>query len=355
MRYGFTRRRRLWNLADLHFAWITNLEKTSRILFCAALGIALQPAHAENINTLSANANCDIVSIRQAEREAQNQDPEKVDWFALDRKQREYTGKELLPEHEIKEPEHDMITGCAIRNEGSDAQEASTETPAELVEIENMGWAKRVGDTGNNDQNETEDSGGALGELHEDQQQSLLERLDLGSANLFVQILLTVFLAGSCIAAAFGMNHLSKIVLGLIRRRRVCMIPVSVMSRGKEIKGHITILGLNCSRFVPDGKDECAFLSQLLNEPKTHYFDLHVGELTVPVFLNGLNGHFTPCAFDKRLSVKLQRALLAHSTIEPKIGQLISVPHDVKRHKQYVKERAKLHGPTGATGQGAMA
>ncbi|MFY0597517.1 MAG: hypothetical protein JXQ85_13885 [Cognatishimia sp.] len=317
--------------------------------------MVLQPVHAENINTLSANANCDIVSIRQAERQALNDDPEKVDWFALDRKQREYTGKELLPEHEIKEPEFDSVTGCAIRNEGSDALKVSTESPAELTEIENMGWAKRAGDTGDNDQNETEDTGGAPAELHADQRQSLLERLGLGSSNLIVQILLTVFLAGSCITAAFGMKYLSKIVLGLIRRRRVCMIPVSVMSRGKEIKGHITILGLNCSRFVPDGKDECAYLSQLLNEPETHYFDLHVGELSVAVFLNGLNGHFTPCAFDKRLSVKLQRALLAHSTIEPKIGQLVSVPHDVKRHKKYVKERAKLFGPASATGQGAMA
>lgn len=304
-------------------------------------------ASSEAINTLAANADCDVVSIQQAARSQRNEDPEKVDWLAFDRKQREYTGKELLPEHQIKEPEQDTVTGCAIKDEGETAAGTSEDDGTEMVHFEREGEAERSSNSDAASPEETEGTGAKPSEISKEPEQSLIDLVMSANGNLFIRILVILSMAATLIGASFGLNYLSKIALGLIRRRRVCMIPVSVMTEGKEIPGHITILGLNCSRFVPTGKDECAYLDKLLKDREPHYFDLIVGDLSVAVFLDGMRGFFTPCAFDKRLSVKLQKAMLQHSTVEPQIGQLIAVPHDIPRHKAYIKARAALKKKTG--------
>lgn len=314
------------------------------------LGLALSlpaTAQAKDINMIAVNADCDTVSIRQAATSQELEDPEKVDWIALDRKQREYAGQALLPEHQVKEPEQDTVTGCAIKSEATDITAAVEDDAAELTEIERVAWAQRSGDATASEPEETKEAGSTPAAAQETPEQDMFDALASSEISLVLRVALIVILAFLCIAMAFGLSFLSKIALGLIRRRRVCMIPVSLLANGKEVQGHITILGLNCSRFVPDGKDECDFLQRLLDAPEPYFFDLAVGELSMPVFIDGLRGSFTPCAFDKRLTVKQQEALLAYSKVSPQIGQLISVPHDVAKHRVHIKARAAAEEAAG--------
>ncbi|SHH53579.1 hypothetical protein [Cognatishimia maritima] len=158
---------------------------------------------------------------------------------------------------------------------------------------------------------------------------------------LLVRILSLLTLAVLVFSTLVGLYYLSKILLGLIRRRRVCMIPVQVTTQGASISGFITVLGRNCSRFVPDGMARCEALQALVDAPEMHFFTLEAGDLKLPVFIDGMNGHFTPCAFDQWLTLKEHEALLKQSTIPPRIGQLIAVPHDIMRHRVYIQARAE--------------
>lgn len=303
------------------------------------LGLLLpEPAEAKNINTLSANANCDEVTIRQAAKLKTKGD--EVDWFALDRMQREYAGQELLPEHEVKEPEADTVTGCAIKEAGQANGTKSDDNQIEMVGLTKDGFAARAGEVGPSDEETSKSNNEALSSVKDRSEQSVLQKLLQSNSSLVVKFFFTFVFAAFLIVVAFGLNYVQKVIVGLMNRRRVCVIPASVVSGSHEITGHITIMGLGSCRFVPDGKSECDYMQRLFDEPQTYFFDLIVGEIRHAVFLDTLRGHFVPCIFDKSLSVKQQMDLLAYSTKEPQIGQLVGVRTDAARHKAHVKARA---------------
>ena len=119
-----------------------SLLKAFRAMCFLTIGGLLEvaPAGAVEINTLSANANCDTVGVRQARRQ---EEEDKIDWYAVGREHREYTSRELLPEHETKEPETDTVIGCAIKNvEGFSRDRRGAFDEAELAEMDVAGWAK---------------------------------------------------------------------------------------------------------------------------------------------------------------------------------------------------------------------
>lgn len=101
----------------------------------------------------------------------------------------------------------------------------------------------------------------------------------------------------------------------------------------------MTVIGLRSFRFVPKDSDEMAYFKQTLEEPEMFYFDVHVGDITLQVFVDGIRGYYSPVAFDERLSPKMQKQILEFSTMTPQIGQLIVVPYNIKKHKAHIRNR----------------
>ncbi len=302
-------------------------------------------AQAEEINTLAANANCDIVSIRQAKRQAE-QDETKVDWYEFDKKHREYTGKELLPEHHQKEPERDLVIGCGIRNEVSGEEKPDTgPSGVELELMEVDGWARTAGEIGGE---EEEDREGAKHpqEKSDEPKKSILDIL-INESPLVLQVAAILCLTAVAIAVVFGLRLLGKIAFGLLQRRRVCMVPCSLVAPGREIVGHMSVIGLRSFRFVPESNDEMEYFRRTLDEPTMHFFTAEVGDMSFDVFVDGIRGYYSPVAFDEKLTAKRQKEILAYSTVTPQIGQLIVVPYDVKRHKKHKANRPKTATLTG--------
>jgi len=294
----------------------------------------------EEINTLAPNANCDIVSIRQAERKSA--DDNTVDWYAFGKDHREFTGKELLPEHAETEPERDIVTGCAIRNEDTENQLNDDVTKeADIAEMTAVGWAKRASDDDEGEVIENEDDAMRPQEKTEAPSKSLIETL-FESNSLAFQFMATLVFALLIIGLAFGLRLMVLLIVGLMQRRRVCLIPCSLVAPGKEITGHMSVIGLRTFRFVPVDNDEMQFFKRTLDEPTMHFFTAEVGDMSFEVFVDGIRGYYSPVAFDEKLTPKQQKEILALSTVTPQIGQLIIVPYDVKKHKQHKANRAKL-------------
>lgn len=322
---------------DFHRA---GLFKALRAAFFFIFGGLLEvaPVGATEINTLSANANCDTVTIRQEKRQ---QNDDKIDWYAFDRKHREYTGQELLPEHKPKEPEADTVIGCAIKNiEGSTRQSADQLDDAEVAKMEFAGWAKDSAVA-----QETEDEAEQEGVVRPQNKSSEPEKDIINylktEASLFVQGAAILVLTAIAVAIAFGLRFLSKIAFGLMQRRRVCHIPCSLVTTlNHEVVGHMTVIGLRSFRFVPLNQGEMAHFKRTLDEPEMFYFSVLVGDMEFEVFVDGIRGYYSPVAFDVRLTPKMQKQILEFSTITPQIGQLIVVPYNIKKHKAHIKNRA---------------
>lgn len=306
-----------------------------------AIPLTSAPTHSEEINTLAPNANCDIVSIRQAEKKVAG-DEDKVDWFAFGRDHREFTGKELLPEHQKAEPERDVITGCAIRNEETEAKaRAAAEEEAEVAEMTSVGWAKQSSQAQVEEEPEPEESEMRPQEKTTETTRNWIETL-IESNSLLLQFFATILFTLLAIGLAFGLRLVIQIITGLMQRRRVCLIPCSLVAPGREITGHMSVIGLRTFRFVPIDNAEMQFFKRTLDEPHMHFFTVEVGDMSFDVFVDGIRGYYSPVAFDEKLTPKQQKEILEHSTVAPQIGQLIVVPYDVKKHKKHKANRAKL-------------
>ncbi|UZD91722.1 hypothetical protein [Cognatishimia activa] len=296
---------------------------------------------AKDINTLAANANCDRVTIKQAAREPDAADSEKVDWLAINRMQREYTGQELLPEHFPDEPQHDTVTGCAIKNDEHAAGVGDSDLEdVQVAEMEFVGWAKNAA-VAQEAQEEVEHDGVVRLQSKMDEPETDIIRYLTTEASLIVRCTSILLLTAIAVAVAFGLRFVFKIIIGLMQRRRVCHIPCSLVTTNQHvIEGHMTVIGLRSFRFVPVNQDEMTFFKKTLDEPEMFYFSVHVGDLEFEVFVDGIRGYYSPVAFDDKLTPKIQKQILEYSTIAPKIGQLIVVPYNVKKHKAHIKNRA---------------
>lgn len=309
-----------------------------KIAYLSLLAFFLAPASAEEINTLAANTDCDFVSIRQAEKQ---KDDDTIDWYAFDRKHREYTGRELLPEHQEKEPERDTVIGCLIKNTQSEQPASPVETDdVEVQYMEVSDWAKPAVIVHEEKSDAEEDALVRSQEETEKPKRDIIDYL-MNEAPLIVQVTIVLFLAVVAVCLAFGMRIMSRLILGLMQRRKICHIPCSLITTNShEITGNMTVLGLRSFRFVPKDKAEMAYFKRTLDEPEMFYFSVHVGDISIPVFVDGIRGYYSPVAFDEKLTPKMQKSILELSTITPQIGQLIIVPYNVKKHKIHVMNRA---------------
>lgn len=329
--------------------WLGQFFKTLCLFQCT---FSLSNASAEEINTLAANTDCDFVSIRQAEEQ---KDDDTIDWYAFDRKHREYTGRELLPEHQEKEPERDTVIGCLIKNAQSEQPGASVENDdVEVQHMEVSDWAKPAIAVHEEKSDAEEDAQVRSQDETEKPKRDIIDYL-MNEAPLMIQVTVVLFLTVVAVGLAFGMRMMSRLIFGLMQRRKICHIPCSLMTTNNhEIGGHMTVLGLRSFRFVPKDKAEMAYFKRTLDEPEMFYFSVHVGDSSLPVFVDGIRGYYSPVAFDEKLTPKMQKSILELSTITPQIGQLIIVPYNIKKHKIHVINRANNTVYTSnKTGRGA--
>ncbi|GAA6207127.1 hypothetical protein NBRC116601_04200 [Cognatishimia sp. WU-CL00825] len=295
---------------------------------------------ATHSNAQKSNILCDETVIK---KQVETAEDKLGAWDSLYDKQREFMGKQPL--HKKPEKTEETITGCTLQPPENGPKFDGQQTDDAIVEDTSLTSDQRQTRTESSDSEESISSTTKMEKTEKIFEKDFLTQFLEGNT-LFLQVAAISILIAIACAGAYFLRYLFQITLGLLRRRRICNIPCSIVSGRNEVTGHITILGLNCSRFVPDGPENHAYLSKLLADKEYHFFDLIVGENLEPVFINGLKGFFTPCAFDKRLSVKRQKRLLAHSDITPQIGQLVSVPHDKKLHKKIMAARA-LHEKSG--------
>ena len=111
-------------------------------------------------------------------------------------------------------------------------------------------------------------------------------------------------------------RYLPGIVLGILRRRKTCRIPVVLFTGHNQFPGQITVLGKLGCRFIPKDPPTMAALKRLLSEDHFYEFDLSIGDRTKAVFVDSVDDPHVVIFFVETLSVREQDNMLALSSSE---------------------------------------
>lgn len=111
-------------------------------------------------------------------------------------------------------------------------------------------------------------------------------------------------------------RYLPGIVLGILRRRKTCRIPVMLFTGHIQFPGQITVLGKLGCRFIPKDPPTMAALKRLLSEDHFYEFDITIGDRTKAVFVDSVDDPHVTIFFVETLSVREQDDMLALSASE---------------------------------------
>jgi hypothetical protein len=112
------------------------------------------------------------------------------------------------------------------------------------------------------------------------------------------------------------LRYLPGIILGILRRRKTCRIPVMLFTGRTEFPGQITVLGKYGLRFLPKDPHTMAALKKLLGEDHFYEFDITIGDRTKAVFVDSVDDPHVTIFFVEKLGKKEQDRMLALSTVD---------------------------------------
>lgn len=111
-------------------------------------------------------------------------------------------------------------------------------------------------------------------------------------------------------------RYLPGIILGILRRRKTCRIPVMLFTGRTEFPGQITVLGKFGLRFLPKDPHTMAALKKLLGEDHFYEFDITIGDRTKAVFVDSVDDPHVTIFFVEKLGKKEQDRMLSLSTVD---------------------------------------
>ena len=288
---------------------------------------------AETIDTRASNTLCDESVITTSKKKDEN----KVDWMALGRKQREISGKELLPEH-TKKPEQDKVIACTLKKPGAvNSAKPLTPIDSELEDTKAESENRRE----NAEARENSDStsnGTNPNEVHKPySKESLLGFWD--DMDMPLRIAFVTFLAAFASLLALGGRFAGRVVISLVRRRCLCNVTASLVTPGHAVNGQIAILGLRGMKFIPAGKEELGRLEKLMSDSTFHDFDVRVKNTQYPVFVDNQTANFASLFFIDALTRRQHKQIVQYSTVEPQFDLWAATTKDARRRNRHIKER----------------
>ncbi len=122
------------------------------------------------------------------------------------------------------------------------------------------------------------------------------------------------------------------LVFPMLKNRKSCEIPASLRTCDLEVKGHITILGKNGLRFVPEREIDSAELYDLLRSLKNlPLVEISVGAKTLSANLHMLSVDSYVSLFETSLDRATLNELYRHS----KIPTRFITKHDIQSNMQF--------------------
>lgn len=139
----------------------------------------------------------------------------------------------------------------------------------------------------------------------------------------------------------FGGDILSRWIYAFLQHHRGCDIPATLLTKGDSFAGHLTVIGLDGCRFEPANKSVQSQLLYALASPGFYDFDIKIGRIPYPVFLDGYHGYFAPLYFFEPISRSQCHDILKLSKIKPVL--VASVDQQTTRQKWAadIKERRR--------------